>query len=504
MIHLYNTVLNASGISKYFPGIKALSDVSLEVLAGELHALVGENGAGKSTLMNIISGVLQPDEGSIEYYGEKIRFNSPFDAQETGIGFVHQELSLCPHITVAENIFIGRLPQNSLGIISHKKLYRNASEILKQFNTNISPQQITGELNIAEQQIVEIAKSLSLKCKLIIFDEPTSSLSEDESKHLFDIILKLKQSGISILFISHRMDEIFRIADRISVLRDGKNVGTYSVNEVTPEDVTLKMVGREISKFYPPKNTKTGATLFEVRNFNKDKTFSNINFELKQYEILGLAGLVGAGRTEIARAICGIDRKTSGDVYLEGKIKTIKNYKDSIDQGICYLSENRKEDGLFLNLSVSNNINAANIDSISRAYFLSSNKESGIARKYIDKLDIKLSSVNQLAGSLSGGNQQKIMVGKWLSLTPKIIFMDEPTRGIDVGAKQEIHSILRELANNGIGIIIISSELPELIGMCDRILVINEGKIAGVVSKDDICEDNIILLASGKNRNMEN
>ena len=490
--------LKVEDITKSFPGTIALSRVKIEVKTGEVHALVGENGAGKSTLMNIISGVFPPDEGRIIFQGKPVRFANPSEAQAAGVGFVHQELALCPHINVAENIYMGRYDKGLFGFIKRRKLYADTAELLKLFKTNIRPEDKVADLNLADQQVVEIAKSLSLKCKLLILDEPTSSLSDSETEILFGIIRKLKGEGISVLYISHRIAEIFEICDRVTIFRDGCYINTFNVAEVTPRQVVESMVGRELHNLYPQKNDKPEETILEVSGLSRQGVFRDISFELRRGEILGIAGLVGSGRTEVARAVCAIDRLDAGEIrYLGNKVR-FRNYTDAIRHGLCYLTEDRKQQGLFLNLSVKNNINATIIDNLSRYMLLPSKKEAENANAYVSKLNIKVSNIGQQVNSLSGGNQQKAMIAKWLSVSPAVIFMDEPTRGIDVGAKSEIHNMLRQLSNNGIGVIIISSELPEIIGMCDRVVVMHEGRITGEVQGGEITEKNIIMLASGQ------
>jgi ribose transport system ATP-binding protein len=493
-----NIILRVEGIDKSFPGTQALSQVHLDVSKGEVHGLVGENGAGKSTLMNIISGVHQPDRGKIVFLNREVFFNNPCEAQEAGIGFVHQELSLCQHISVAENIFMGRLPEGPLGFINKRKLYKATQELLDLFKTTIKPTDITLDLNVAEQQIVEIAKSLSLDCKLLILDEPTSSLTKAETITLYQIIRDLKKRGMAVLFISHRMADIFEVCDYVTVLRDGKFVNTFCVAETTSDKVVSNMVGREINQMYPDKSEAMGDELLRVCNLNRGGFFRNINFYLKRGEILGFSGLVGAGRTEVARAVCGIDPIDEGEVYLNGQKLDISCYSDALREGVCYLTEDRKRQGLFLKLSVQQNITVTEIDNISRHLLIPNDKELEIASTYVDKLGIKVSGLRQKVDSLSGGNQQKVMLAKWLSLNPKVIFMDEPTRGIDIGSKVEIHNMLRRLAKEGIGIIVISSELPEIIGMCDRVIVMHEGVISGEVTEAEICENKIIRLASGQ------
>ncbi len=491
-------ILKVENITKTFPGTRALSSVGMEVGKGEVHALVGENGAGKSTLMNIISGVLMPDQGSIDFMGKPVKFSSPKEAQDAGIGFVHQELALCPHISVAENIFMGRCETGVLGIIKRRKLYSDTEKQLEMFRSEIRPDVKAGSLNVAQQQIVEIAKSLSLNCRLLILDEPTSSLSESETAILFDIIRDLKKKGISVLYISHRIAEIFEVCDRVTVLRDGHYINTFSVAETTPTKVVESMVGREISNLYPDKSAEAGDTLLEVKGLSQPGVFSDISFKLKKGEILGFSGLIGSGRTEVARAVCGIDDYKSGEIWVNGFRTHFKDYSQAISSGLCYLTEDRKQQGLFLNLSVKNNINAAMVDRLKGRLIIDRKKETGNADDQVKELNIKVSSIAQRIDSLSGGNQQKTMIAKWLSIKPRIIFMDEPTRGIDVGAKAEIHNILRELSNMGIGVIIISSELPEIIGMCDRVMVMHDGEIKGEVKGEEITEKKIIMLASGQ------
>lgn len=491
-----DVILCLKGISKSFPGTKALTDVHLELKKGEVHALVGENGAGKSTLMNIVGGVLQPDDGRIFLEGNEVRFTSPRDAQTAGIGFVHQEIALCPHISVAENIYMGRLKGNQAGIIDFSEANKQAEELLKLFKTCIRPQALVKNLSVADQQVVEIIKALSLNCKILVLDEPTSSLTEGETEALFEIIRQLKTRGISMLYISHKMSEIFSLCDRLTILRDGCFVDSLDVKEVTPEIVISKMVGRHLTDLYPVKSTSVDGILLEVKGAGRKGIFRDISFKLNKGEILGIAGLVGSKRTELARAICGIDRLDTGEIFFEDKKVHIKSYRDAIKKGIAYLTEDRKSEGIFLNLSIKQNISTACLEKVSKGIWINANSERNWAKKFAEKLRIKLSDINQKATSLSGGNQQKIVIAKWLSIGPKLIFMDEPTRGIDVGAKSEIHNMLRSLSNEGIGIIVISSELPEIIGMCDRVIVMAEGRITGELGVSELTEKNIMMFAA--------
>ncbi|WP_066645089.1 sugar ABC transporter ATP-binding protein [Christensenella timonensis] len=494
-----DVILSVKGITKLFPGTKALSGVDLEVHEGEICALMGENGAGKSTLMNIITGLFEPNEGEMYFRGRKVRYKSTMEAQKDGIGIVHQELSLCQHITVAENIFMGRLPVGKrTRLVDFKQLNRMAAEKLEMFGGGINPAAVTSSLNIAQQQLVEISKALAFDCRLLILDEPTSSLTEKEIESLFHIIRGLKKQGISIIYISHRISEVFEICDSITVLRDGHRVKTCMVADTTQKDVITSMVGREISSLYPPKAKTAGEPVLEVKGLNRAGAFVDISFEVRRGEVLGFAGLIGSGRTEVARAVCGVDKKDSGEILFEGKPFSANTYGDAIKQGICYMTEDRKEQGLFLDMDIQNNISSTGIQQVSDGIFIQSQKQKALADQYIDTLNIKTYGAKQVVNNLSGGNQQKVMIGKWLAIAPKVIFMDEPTRGVDVGAKSEIHGILRNLASQGVAVVVISSELPEIVGMCDRVLVMKEGVITGEVTEKSINEKDIIMLASNE------
>ncbi|MDR1138139.1 MAG: sugar ABC transporter ATP-binding protein [Synergistaceae bacterium] len=489
-------VLKAENITKKFPGTLALDRVSFEVKQGEVHAVVGENGAGKSTLMNVISGLMEPDGGEIIFMGKRVRFLNPREAQDAGIGFVHQELSLCPHLKVSENIFMGRLPHGGNTLIDRKKLKEMTGNFLEKFHADFTADDIVKNLTVAQQQIIEIAKALALDCKLLILDEPTSSITENETKVLFGIIDEIKQQGVSILYISHRMEEIFKVCDSVTVIRDGCLIDTVKTGDVTSEQVVRMMVGRNIENMYPPKSTGISDVILKVEGLNSKNMFMDISFSLKKGEILGFYGLVGAGRTETMRALCGIDSCDGKDVeFYGGKVEN-NAYRDSIDRGIVYITEDRKSQGLFLKMSVENNISAAKIENIKSDFRIDQGKESALCGRYVKELGIKIASEKQFVNSLSGGNQQKVMIGKWLATTPKVLIMDEPTRGIDVGSKSEIHKMLRKLSEEGVGVIVISSELPEIIGLADRVIVMHEGSITGELSGGDIKEENIIIYAS--------
>ena len=654
--------LEVRGVTKVFPGTRALDQVQLQVRPGEVHALCGENGAGKSTLMNIIGGVFPPTEGEILFEGAPIAPRNPKEAQDIGIGFVHQELSLCPHLTAAENIFIGRLPHKG-GMIDFKRLWADADMVLKQFNANFPSSALVSELTVSEQQIIEIAKSVSLNCKLLILDEPTSSLTEKETARLFDLVKELSGRGISILYISHRMAEIFEICDRVTVFKDGTYVTTMDTGDICADDIIRAMVGRELGNLYPTKssciaaddpvlevNGLTGSIFREVSfalrrgeilgfaglvgagrsevmrglcaidpirsgqvvlngrpcafhtyrdavdagicyltedrktqglflemsiknnmssanmkgvshgiwlddklerslangfveqlaikipgieycaddiiramvgrelgNLYPTKSsciaaddpvlevngltgsiFREVSFALRRGEILGFAGLVGAGRSEVMRGLCAIDPIRSGQVVLNGRPCAFHTYRDAVDAGICYLTEDRKTQGLFLEMSIKNNMSSANMKGVSHGIWLDDKLERSLANGFVEQLAIKIPGIEYPISSLSGGNQQKCLIGKWLSLAPKVIIMDEPTRGIDVGAKREIHALLRQLAESGVGVIVVSSELPEVIGVSDRVAVMHEGCLAGFLEGEEVTEENIMKLASGE------
>lgn len=490
-----NVLLSIRNITKVFPGVKAIDRVSLDVKRGEVHALVGENGAGKSTLVNIISGVIQPDEGELVFDGQPYAPANPREAQARGVGLVHQETALCPHLSVAENVFLGRMPHKAGGLVDFKAAWLETNKLLQKFSTELDPKAKVEDLSVANQQLVEIVKALSQDCRLLILDEPTSSLTDAETENLFRIIGELKERGISILYISHRLKEVFRICERITILRDGVLVKTLNTSETNEEAIICQMVGRNIDHLYPAKKGKTGAEILRVENISGHR-FRNISFSLKKGEILGFAGLVGAGRSEVARAVCGIDPLATGQIYLNGQKVRFNTYYDAIRTRVAYLTEDRKNEGLFLKMSVVANLVVTSLREIAHQHLVHQEKERSLAARYVEKLQIKTADLFQRMINLSGGNQQKVVVGKWLAIDPVVLFMDEPTRGIDVGAKTELHYLMRELCDRGIGIVLISSELPEIIGMCDRVIVMNEGCIAGELVEEEITEQNIMRLAA--------
>ncbi|HUG61034.1 MAG TPA: sugar ABC transporter ATP-binding protein [Methylomirabilota bacterium] len=492
-------LLKISNLSKSFGPIQALRGVAFELRRGEIHALAGENGAGKSTLMNIVDGILKPDAGTIRLDGREVRISSPAMAQQLGIGFVHQEIALCPDVSVAENIFMAATNAGRALLLDRRDLERRSAEILHRLG-DIDPAALVRSLSISQQQLVEIAKALTLDCRVLILDEPTAALTEREARILFAIMRDLAGRGISIIYISHRMAEIFENCDRVTVFRDGQYITTMNVSETTADAVVGAMVGRVIDHLYPPKQREDEASdevLLEVRNLSEATRFRDVSFHLRKGEILGFAGLIGAGRSEIAKGVCCLEGEVVGDVLLHGRPLRLKHYGDSIAAGLVYLSEDRKGNGLFLDISIARNVSALGLEQVaSRWGIVDDDREVALTERLGGRLNLKYGHAGQPVSSLSGGNQQKVAIAKMLSVNPKVIFLDEPTRGVDVGAKAEIHRILRDLVRSGVGIVVISSELPELIGVCDRVLVVREGRIAGEVTGGEMTEDRIMHLAS--------
>ncbi|RBW52526.1 sugar ABC transporter ATP-binding protein [Ruegeria sp. A3M17] len=492
-----DVILRISNLSKSFGPVKALRGIDFELRKGEIHAVAGENGAGKSTLMNVIDGILQPDSGKIVLDGDPVKISSPTMAQQLGIGFVHQEIALCPDVSVAENIFMAKTNVSRSWLMDYRKLERDAVDVFRQLS-DIDPSILVKHLSISNQQLVEIAKALTLECRILILDEPTAALTEAEAQTLFGIMRKLADQGISIIYISHRMVEIFNNCDRVSVFRDGQHIVTQNVAEIQPSDVVNAMVGRVIDNLYPQKQEMpSDEVILDVRNLTETKRFRDVSFTLNKGEILGVAGLIGAGRSEIVKGICQLEGDVTGEVWLNGEKLNLRNYQDSIAKGVVYLSEDRKGDGVFLDLPIAANVSALNLEQVANGIgLIQSGTEEAQAKALGHKLNLKCGSLSDPVSSLSGGNQQKVALAKMLSVNPRLIFLDEPTRGVDVGAKSEIHRILRELATEGVGIVVISSELPELIGVCDRVLVVREGRISGQVTGDEMTEENIMHLAS--------
>ncbi|MDH7487024.1 MAG: sugar ABC transporter ATP-binding protein [Anaerolineae bacterium] len=495
-------VLVMEHISKSFPGVQALDDVTFEVRQGEIHALVGENGAGKSTLMKILTGAVPKDSGTIILRGQPTEIDSPARALALGISMIHQELALIPYLNVGQNIYLGREPRGALpGFINWPALYAEARQQLGRLNIDVDPAMLVADLTIAQRQMVEIAKALSLNADILVMDEPTSALSERETEILFELMRSLKAHGVTIIFISHRLEEVFTIADRVTVLRDGQLVGVAPVGEVDMGQVVRMMVGRELREMYPKEEVARREQVLRVEGLSRGRDLRNVSLELYSGEILGLAGLVGAGRTLLARALFGIDAVDEGEIWLDGQPVRIDSPQKAIALGIGFVPEERAAQGLFLNMAVRQNITISALDKVSRLGFVDFRRAAGLAQEYVQRLDIRTPSLRQRVRNLSGGNQQKVVIAKWLSLNPKVLILDEPTRGIDVGAKAEIHALMGQLARQGVGIIMISSELPEILGISDRILVMHEGEVVAEFTRAEASQDEIMWYAAGGERN---
>ncbi len=498
-------ILDIRDVSKSFGPVRALKSVSFDLRRGEVHAIAGENGAGKSTLMNVIDGIVRPDSGTILLDGRQVEITSPAVAQKLGIGLVHQEVELCPDVTVAENMFMAATNSSRSWLMDPDSLERRAGEVLRQLG-HIDPRALVRDLSISNRQLVEIAKALTLDCRVLILDEPTAALTELEAETLFGIMRRLTARGISIIYISHRLVEIFGNCDRVSVFRDGEHIMTSRVADTTPSELVRSMVGRVLDRQYPHKQReeeRSEEVILSVQGLTERRRFRDVSFDVKRGEILGFAGLIGAGRSEIAKGICRLEGDVTGEVHLKGRRLDLKRYQDCIAHGIVYLSEDRKGDGVFLDMSIATNTSAMSLRRVSRLGILSRRRERKLAERAGRDLRLKFGHLDDAVSTLSGGNQQKVALAKLLAVDPQVIFLDEPTRGVDVGAKAEIHTILRDLARNGVGIVVISSEMPELIGVCDRVIVIREGEVSGEVAGDAMTEENIMNLASMAERKQE-
>ncbi len=491
-------ILTMSGISKAFTGVQALQDVNFQLRSGEVHALMGENGAGKSTLMKVLIGVHEADEGEINYKGKPACFNSVLEAQNAGISMIFQELNLIPHLSVAENIFFAREPLKN-GLIDYKTMREKAGELLNLFDIDVKPTEIVNTLSVAKQQMVEIAKSLSFDVEILIMDEPTSALTDREIDALFTLVDKLKKRGVAIVYISHRMDELKRICDHITIFRDGQYVSNHKFSDISMDDIIAKMVGRTLDNHFPEKNAVISDQLImSAMNVTRYGVFHPLNFDLRKGEILAITGLVGAKRTELARALFGADCLSEGELFIHGEKKTIRSPSDAIKAGVAYLSEDRKLNGIAVKMSIRENTTMASLDKVSSSLGIISDKsEVAAATQYVEKMDIKTPTVEQLVGNLSGGNQQKVVIGKWLFRDAKVMIFDEPTRGIDVGAKYAIYKLLDELACQGVGVVMISSELPEVLGMSDRIIVMKEGEMTAMLNTAETSQEEIMQYATG-------
>lgn len=486
-----------TGIRKSFGSNSVLRGVDFDIQAGEVHALMGENGAGKSTLMNILTGMHKADAGEIVINGEKKRFDNPKEAEEHGVSFIHQEMNTWPEMTVLENLFIGKELKNKMGWVKTKEMRTLAAATFADLGVHIELDQDVKQLSVGQQQMIEIAKSLMTNAQVIIMDEPTAALTEREIEMLFKIIHTLKTKNVAIIYISHRMEEIFKISDRITVMRDGVSIDTSLTKETTNDEVVRKMVGRDLEDYYPKKHSKIGKVVFETKGLTKENRFENISFTVKSGEIVGFSGLMGAGRTEIMRSLFGIDELDQGEIYLEGEKITIKNPSMAIAQGIGFLTENRKEEGLILDYSIRDNISLPSIDGFSKKGLIDTRAESDFAKLLMERLHVKAEDQFDSVSSLSGGNQQKVVLAKWIGIGSKVLILDEPTRGVDVGAKREIYQLMNELADRGVAIIMVSSDLPEILGVSDRVIVVHEGHVAGELAKAAATEEKIMKLATG-------
>lgn len=492
------SILEVSGINKSFPGVRALHDVALAVGEGEVVAVLGENGAGKSTLMKILAGVQPPDSGSIQVAGETVEIASVEEGLALGIALIHQELNLATNLSVGANIFLGREPRRR-GLIDEAEIFRRAGEFLDRVGLAVSPDMLVSDLPIGKQQLVEIAKALSTDARVLIMDEPTSSLSQKETERLFEVVRDLRKAGVSIVYISHRLGEVIELADRVVVLRDGENVGELSGAEITHDAMVSLMVGRDLSRFYMHEPHEAGANALSVRQLRGPvHPEHEISFSLQAGEIVGMAGLVGAGRSELLETLFGITPALDGVIEVGGRAVEVTSPRIAIESGLALVPEDRKGKGLVLDMAVADNVSLASVGRDARAGFLDFSAEAEITREMTEKMKIKTPSSRQLVRFLSGGNQQKVVLGKWLAMKPSVLLLDEPTRGIDIGAKQEIYALMEELAREGVAILFVSSEMEEVIGMADRVLVMHEGQITGELPREELSEEAIMHLATGR------
>jgi rhamnose transport system ATP-binding protein len=490
-------VLRISGVSRSFPGVKALSDVQLSLYPGQVTALIGENGAGKSTLVKILTGVHQPETGIIELAGQPVRFPSAAAAAQAGVTAIHQETVLFDDLTVAENIWLGHAPRTRLGLIDWRAMREGARRLLGDIGAPLDPDARLGDLGIASRHMVAIARALSVEARVVILDEPTAALSHKEIHELYDLVETLKARGKAILFISHKFDEVFRIADRYTVFRDGQFVAEGRIADVTEDDLVRMMVGRSVDQIFPARTRTPGAPVLTVAGYGHPTEFADVGFTLHQGEILGLYGLVGAGRSELAQALFGITRPSTGSVLLDGKPRAIRSTADAIAAGIVYVPEDRGRQGAVKGLPIFQNVTLPSLGAVSRAGFLRMAQEFALARRYVERLDLRAAALDQDVGLLSGGNQQKVVIAKWLAVQPRVIILDEPTKGIDIGSKAAVHAFMAELAGQGLSVLMISSEIPEVLGMSDRVLVMREGRVVDHVTGPDMTPERLVRAAAG-------
>ena len=486
-----------AGVAKRFGATQALLDVSLALLPGEIHALVGENGAGKSTVVKVLAGIHQPDSGAVVLDGKTVTLHGPAHARSLGIAVVHQEPRLFPDLTVAENVFIGHVPSGRLGSVNWREMRRSADRIFESLSVHIDSSAVVRGLSMADQQLIEIAKALSIDARVLVLDEPTASLSAHEVVRLFEIIRQTRDRGVAVLFVSHRLEEVFELCGRATVLRDGRHVITAPTSELTAADLVRHMVGRSVSLF-PRTTAHIGDVLLEVRGLTRVGAFRDISFSVRAGEIVGLAGLVGAGRTEVARVLFGLDRADAGEVLLDGKRVTFKTPSGALEAGIAYVPEDRHLDGLVGGFSIAQNVTLPIIPRLFPRFFIRGGRERAITEDFVERLRIRSTGVNELIEALSGGNQQKVVIAKWLATNPRVLILDEPTRGVDIGAKVEVHRIISELAASGLGIVLISSELPEVLAMSDRIIVLHEGRMSAEIPRAEASEERVMFAATGQ------
>lgn len=492
-------ILEVSGVTKEFPGVKALKGVSLSIMPGEVHSLCGENGAGKSTLIKVLTGAHQMDSGKYLIDGQEVAFKSTHEAINKGIACIYQELSIVPQLDVGKNMFLGNLPQkrDNRGLIDYKTLYSETQKLLDRLGLGVSPKAIAGELSVGQQQMIEIGRALTRNARVIIMDEPTSSLSERETETLLKLIDTLTKSGVAIVYISHKLDEVMQISDRITVIRDGENIITVNKSDVTKDALITHMIGRTLENLYQKKPVEKGETVLEVKSLTRKGVFKDISFSVRKGEVLGFFGLVGAGRSEIMRALFGVDSYDRGDICIDGEKVKIKNPDIAISRGMGFAPEDRKLEGLSLRLSILLNMTLVKLRDINTLGFIRKKEQVQVAEQYVDSISIKTPSTAQLVGNLSGGNQQKVVIAKWLMMHPKVLILDEPTRGIDVGSKSEIYGLISELASQGVAVLVVSSEIPEILGICDRVITISEGKKTADMKIEGVTSAEILKAALG-------
>ncbi|GGX54759.1 sugar ABC transporter ATP-binding protein [Saccharospirillum salsuginis] len=491
-------LLQLKGVSKSFPGVKALDNVDLDVNAGEVHALLGENGAGKSTLMKVLAGIYHPDEGEIRIEGTPVRMQKPMDAKHMGVLLIHQELSLVPDLSVAENVFLGSLPKRSGLFVNNRELHERCGAILKRLNCRFKSNIPVKHLSVANQQMVEIARALVFTPKVVIFDEPTASLTDYEKVVLFEVIRELKSQGTGIVYISHRMDEIFELSDRITVLRDGQYRGTFATRDTDEEEVTKRMIGRDLESLAEVESPEPGERIIEVHQLGIEGEFRDISFDVHAGEVVGMYGLVGAGRTQVVETLFGIRKPERGTIRIRDELVHLSSPADAIEHGLALVPENRKEQGLVLGMNCRDNTSLPNLAEYTRMGWIDTAKETEVFERYQEQLQIKTPGWYQATLNLSGGNQQKVVIGKWLSTQPSVLILDEPTRGIDVGSKAEIHQLIRDLAKSGLAVIVVSSEMPEILTVSDRILALYNGTLTRVFKRAEITEDDLIRAITGQ------